>query len=192
MGYWAMTVPPYFRLDREYFGPYPDLLWPRRYELLLHLVGGTLALLVGPLQLWLGQTRRQLGWHRKLGTLYVGGVVAGAFGGYYLSLTTTSPAGWVYAWGLFGLATAWIITTGMAYVAIRNRAIEQHREWMIRSYIVTLGFLFFRVFVVLLGVLEIGDPMDRLKAAAWVCWAGPLLIAEPFLQARKLRPTRPA
>ena len=31
------------------------------------------------------------------------------------------------------LSVAWMVTTGMAYVAIRNRRFEQHKEWMIRK-----------------------------------------------------------
>jgi predicted membrane protein DUF2306 len=92
---WVVVALPYFRLDREHFGSFPDLFWPRRYQLLLHIVGGTLALLVGPLQLWLGETRRHLRWHRKLGKLYLCGVAAGALGAYYLALTTPAKPGWV-------------------------------------------------------------------------------------------------
>jgi heme/copper-type cytochrome/quinol oxidase subunit 3 len=183
--FWIVAALPYFTLDREHFGAHPDVFWPRRYPLLLHIGGGTIALLAGPLQLWLGETRRQVSWHRKLGKLYVSGVTVGALAAYFLALTSTAPFGWVYASGLFGLAVAWTITTGMAYVAIRRRAIEQHREWMIRSYVVTLAFVFFRLLVVILERLDIGEPMERYMAAAWMCWAVPLLITEPWLQLRK-------
>ena len=33
----------------------------------------------------------------------------------------------------------------MAFVAIRNRNIAQHRQWIIRSYVVTMGFVSFRL-----------------------------------------------
>ena len=188
--FWVGVALPYFSLDREHFGAYGEFFWPRRYELLLHIAGGTVALLAGPLQLWFGETRRQLGWHRTLGKVYVCGVALGALGAYYLALTTPSKAGWVYASGLFGLAVAWTMTTGMAYIAIRRRAIEQHREWMIRSYVVTLAFVFFRLFIVVLERMEIGEPTERYMAAAWVCWAVPLLMTEPWLQLRKLQGTR--
>ena len=185
--FWIVVAVPYFTLDREHFGAHPDVFWPRRYPLLLHIVGGTVALLAGPLQLWFGETRRQLGWHRKLGRLYVSGVAVGALAAYYLALTSTAPFGWVYASGLFGLAAAWSVTTAMAYVAIRRKAIEQHREWMIRSYVVTLAFVFFRLLVAMLEVLHVGEPMERYQAAAWVCWAVPLLLVEPLLQLPRLR-----
>jgi Predicted membrane protein (DUF2306) len=88
----------------------------------------------------------------------------------------------VFASGLFGLAVAWTITTGVAYIAIRRRLFELHREWMIRSYVVTLAFVFFRLFDEVAGRLGVGGPVERLEAAAWLGWAVPLLIAEPILQ----------
>lgn len=179
--FWVAAALPYLGLDPARFGDF----WPRRYPLLVHIAGGTVALLVGPLQLWLGATRRRLDWHRKLGTFYVVGVTVGVLGALYLALTT--PAGWIYSSGLLGLGAAWTITTAMAYVAVRRRALDQHREWMIRSYVVTLAFVLFRLLVVVLGALELGTPDEQAAFAAWFCWAVPLLVTEPILQARKIR-----
>lgn len=89
------------------------------------------------------------------------------------------------------MAVAWSLTTGMAYLAIHRRLIDQHREWMIRSYVVTLAFVFFRLFYELAARIGIGDGNERAKAAAWLCWAVPLLVAEPLIQLR-LKPRPPA
>jgi hypothetical protein len=113
------------------------------------------------------------------------GVLVGAAAAYYLAITTT--LGWIFASGLFKLAIAWTITTGMAYLAIRRRAIEQHREWMIRSYVVTLAFVAFRAVVAGLSIAGVGTLGERLGFAAWVCWAVPLLLLEPLLQWKRLR-----
>jgi predicted membrane protein DUF2306 len=184
VAFWILAAAPYLRLDPAQFGP---AYWPRRYGLLTHIAGGTVALLAGPVQLWLGETRSALAWHRKIGTAYLIGVVVGAAAAYYLAVTT--PLGWIFGSGLFMLAIAWTITTGMAYVAIRRRAIEQHREWMIRSYVVTLAFVVFRALVAALTIANVGSLGDRLALAAWVCWAVPLLLLEPCLQWKRLRRT---
>jgi uncharacterized membrane protein YozB (DUF420 family) len=75
----------------------------------------------------------------------------------------------------------------MAIVAIRRRAIEQHREWMIRSYTVTFAFVTFRLVEkwLLPWQLMSEDSMDTIMA--WACWSAPLLIAEPLLQLRRIR-----
>jgi uncharacterized membrane protein len=182
LAFWFIAAFPYLRWDPTQFGA---AFWPRRYGLIVHIAGGTTALLVGPLQLWLGETRSKLAWHRTLGTIYLLGVTVGATGGFYLSLT--SPGGWVYAAGLFSLSLAWTITTGMAYLAIRRRAIDQHREWMIRSYVVTLSFVVFRAIVAALTAFGVGNFDERATFAAWVCWAVPLLLLELSLQWRKLQ-----
>lgn len=182
VAFWIIAAMPYLRWDPSQFG---ETFWPRRYGLITHIAGGSIALLVGPLQLWLGETRSKLAWHRTLGTLYLLGVVVGAAGAYYLSLTTI--VGWIFGAGLFGLAAAWSATTAMAYLAIRRRAIEQHREWMIRSYVVTLAFVVFRAIVAALSIFGVGTLPDRLALASWACWAVPLVLLEPCLQWRKLR-----
>ena len=185
--FWVVAALPYFSLDPARFGIPQQMYWPRRYGLLPHIAGGTLALLIGPVQIWLGETRSKLKWHRLLGSLYLLGVTVGALGAYYLALTTPGP--FAFATGLFGLAVAWTVTTGMAYRAIRARAIEQHREWMIRSYVVTLAFVIFRALATFLEARGVG-PADTVSFAAWACWAVPLLLLEPCLQWRKLRAMR--
>jgi hypothetical protein len=174
-------VVPYFSMDPQYFG---DVFWPRRYGLLAHLTGGSIAISSGLAQLWLGERRVYMHVHRTLGKVYLGGVGLGCGGGLYLALTT--PYSWVFASGLVGLAAAWAITTGMAYYSVRHRAITQHREWMIRSYIVTLAFVFFRVGYEVLGRYHVAQP-QRSEALAWMCWAVPLLLTEPLLQLRHAR-----
>ena len=91
---------------------------------------------------------------------------------------------WIRNLALAGLATAWIGTTGMAFLAIRRGLVEQHKEWMIRSYVVTFAFVGFRVIVPALSAA--GVSRDQGAIAAWACWAVPLLITELILQGRKI------
>src|SRR5688572_22188444 len=48
--------------------------WPRRAWLLVHIAGGVIALLSGPVQLWLGLHNLKMDLHRKLGLLYMAGM----------------------------------------------------------------------------------------------------------------------
>jgi hypothetical protein len=174
------TALPYFTLSETQLGRY----WPRRWWLLLHISAGTFALLSGPVQLWLGLTNQRRQLHRRLGMAYVSCVAVSSAAGYYLGFNTTF--GWVFGAGLASLATAWLVTTGLALVAIRRRLIEQHKEWMIRSYVVTTAFVTFRLFFTLLEQAGVGTTIERLTAMSWFCWAVPLLITEAILQGRKL------
>ena len=161
---------------------------PRRGWLLFHIVGGMIAVLTGPVQLWLGLADRGMAWHRRMGIGYMTGVGAGSLGAFYLS--THTDFGWIFGAGLFGLAVAWVTTTTLAYLAIKRSLTDQHKEWMIRSYVVTFAFVTFRVIQSALQAAQIGTPLEQLAVAAWACWAVPLLVTELVLQGRKVLAVR--
>jgi hypothetical protein len=157
--------------------------WPRRGWLLTHIAGGLIALLVGPVQLWLGLHNVKMDVHRRLGLVYLAAVAIGSVGAFGLALQT--DGGLIFGSGLFFLGVAWVTTTGLAFVSIKKYLVDQHREWTIRSYVVTFAFVTFRAGQVAL----VGRGVDLATAIgimAWACWAIPLLATELILQARKI------
>ena len=88
------------------------------------------------------------------------------------------------------MAVAWLTTTGMAFIAIRRKNVEQHRQWMIRSYVVTFAFVTFRLCDDAMHRLQILSDDERSKVLAWACWAVPLLVTELSLQSRAVFKTR--
>jgi hypothetical protein len=175
---------PYFAVDQAQFKGY----WPRRWWLLAHITTGIVALLSGPMQLWLGVSDQRPGLHRRLGFVYMSAVALSATAAYYLAFHT--DVGVVFGSGLAALATAWVVTTGMAFAAIRPQLYDQHKEWMIRSYVVTTGFVTFRAAFPLLQDSGIADASAAAAISAWGCWALPLLITEALLQGRKILAVR--
>ena len=171
---------PYFALNEAQF----DRYWTRRWWLLAHISTGMVALLSGPFQLWLGISDQRPGLHRRLGYIYMTAIALSAATAYYLASTTDLGIG--FGSGLAGLATAWLITTGMAFTAIRRQLYDQHKEWMIRSYVVTTAFVAFRIVFPLLQTSGVGTVQEQLAVAAWGCWALPLVITEAVLQGRKI------
>lgn len=178
-----MAAFPYFALNPEKLAFYKG----KEPWVFAHITAGAAALLLGPFVLWLGLNRRKMPLHRTIGAAYMISVALSAVAAYYLAFTTS--LGWVFGMGLSGLATAWIATTALAFVSIRRRMIEQHKEWMIRSYVTTLAFVNFRILVGILQAAGVGTQIEQLTAASWFCWAVPLLLTELILQGRKiLRP----
>jgi Predicted membrane protein (DUF2306) len=161
--------------------------WPRRGWLLTHIACGLIALLTGPVQLWLGLHNVKMHVHRRLGLVYLAAVAIGSVAAFGLALKTDGGA--VFGSGLFFLGVAWLTTTGLAYVAIRKNLIDQHREWTIRSYVVTFAFVTFRVGQVALVGRGVDLP-TAIGIMAWACWAIPLLATELILQARKIAAVR--
>jgi len=167
-------------VDEVRFGLY----FPRRGWLLLHIVGGMIAVLTGPVQLWLGLSDRRMEVHRRLGYGYIAGMAIGAVGAVALAVQT--PLGWIFGTGLFTLAVAWVLTTALAFASIRRGLTDHHQEWMIRSYVVTFAFVTFRVGDISMAAAGFTDVLQRISFLSWACWAIPLLITEAVLQGRKI------
>lgn len=70
----------------------------------------------------------------------------------------------------------------MAYRAIRNRQIQAHREWMIRSYVLTWSFVGCRI-PDLAVVQSLGPGGDT--ALLWATWSIPLFLTEVALTWRR-------
>ena len=161
------------------FGRY----WPRRAWLLTHIAGSGLALIAGLFQLWSGLRRRSMIIHRWTGRLYVVAVLVGGVAAFYLA--SHAGQGPAFAISLSALGVAWWTTTAMAYVAIRLGHIDQHQEWVIRSYVVTFTFVTTRALAEL-GILPSLGP-NPFATLVWLCWSMPLLATEVILQGRKVR-----
>ncbi len=167
----------HFALD--YSEPSFGRLWPNRFWLLLHVIGGTAALFSGPFQLWPGLRRRHPSIHRGTGRVYVAGVFVGGAAAFYLSVFV-EPASFGVA--LFALGVAWWLTVGAGFVAATRGRFYEHRRWMIRGYVVTFSFVTFRWLL--------GFPIWSLFGSAglavviWLSWLVPLVVTEVVLRTR--------
>lgn len=171
---------PHFSLDQEFYQHH----WSHAGWLLLHITGGILALLFGPFQFWSGLRRSYMRVHRWTGRIYLCSVGISVATAIYILMLPENSFG--FRIGIGGLALAWITTTGFAFTAILRKKIVQHKEWMIRSYVVTFGFVFFRMLLDTMFALDIASPEEIVSAASWICWAIPLLITELVLQGKKI------
>src|SRR5262245_22654678 len=179
--YFVLTiVPPYFIWSEDTYGPY---YWQRAGLVLPHVVGGLIALVIGPFQFW---PRIRNGYpkvHRISGRIYLLSVCLGASAGLALSLV--SARGLTFGSGLFSLSIVWLLISGMAYAAIRKRNFVQHKQWMVRSYVVTFAFVTFRLCSDTLGYFGVGG-LDRISVLSWATWAIPLLITELIIQGKQV------
>jgi hypothetical protein len=159
--------------------------WMMRGWLLLHITGGMVALLTGPFQFSSRIRKRYLSAHRMTGRVYLIAVTCAALASIRLAIGTTF--GWAWGVGLLALATTWLTTSGMAYYAVLKRQIQIHREWMVRSYVVTFGFVSFRLLNDMGPTSHLQPVGDRAITFIWACWAVPLLAAEVWMQLLRMR-----
>ncbi|HEY4381638.1 MAG TPA: DUF2306 domain-containing protein [Acidobacteriaceae bacterium] len=176
--FYVTTIPNYFHWDAGHYAQY----WPNRWWLVAHVGGGSLALILGPFQFSTMLRKRFVQVHRWMGRLYLAGILVGSVGAIYMGL-------WVSRLRAFGialefLALAWLVTSGMAYLAVMRRQFAVHREWMIRSYVVTFGFVLFRLAERSHILASLGGAMQAVMLA-WMCWAVPLLVTDVVLNWRR-------
>ena len=124
--------------ERAYLGSILFLIVP-------HITGGVLALLIGPIQFSSRVRRRYPRFHRALGRIYVTAVFVAAPLAITLSNHRHDSRAIHFVVATSVQACAWMITTLAALLTARNGHFQQHREWMVRSYAVTLTFVGTRV-----------------------------------------------
>jgi hypothetical protein len=178
--YVMTSVTKYLTVTRETYG----IFWPRHEWLFIHALAGTIAVVFGPIQFWMGLKREQPTLHRIIGVAYVTSVGIGAITAFYLAAHTVY--GWIFGAGLTAMAIAWLLTTGIATLAIYRRMVSLHREWVIRSYVITFGFVFFRVITDALEMANVGNLPERLAFSSWAAWTIPLLILEGVARGRQV------
>jgi uncharacterized membrane protein HdeD (DUF308 family) len=168
------VVSSYIHFDALHYG----FFWPSRWWLASHLGFGALALLLGPIQFISSVRQRSPRVHHWIGRLYLIGVLGGSVSAIYMSFFV--DASQAAGLSLFFLAVAWLITSFMAYItAVRRRFIE-HREWMIRSYTVTLAFVTYRLLAPVPFFFHLGPELSA-TTRGWLCWSIPLLVTDMIL-----------
>jgi hypothetical protein len=127
--------------------------------------------------------RRYAAVHRWTGRLYLVGVSVGAFAAVYMSFH--SVVGWTFGTAGIAMAAVWLATSAMGYLSNRRRQVDAHREWMVRSYVVTFAFVVFRILAISGPFKGVGTYQERMTAYLWLSWTLPLLAAEIALQWRR-------
>jgi len=139
-----------------------------------HITMGGLSLLIGWLQFNKTFREKRIAVHRAIGKVYIVAAALSAIAGITLGFSAT--AGVVSSAGFISLGIIWLITTQMAYVAIRNQQVEQHWKLMIYSYAACFAAVTLRIWLPVLNVL-IGDALLAYRIVAWLCWVPNLFFA---------------
>ncbi len=158
-----------------------DTLLNNQLWFVVHMIGGTCALFLGPIQFWTRIRERYINLHRWLGRIYiVGSLIAGLIA-IKLALVNGCQA---CRYSLITLSMLWIFFTAAAYLSIRRYDIEAHKKFMVRSYVCALAFVFVRM----PGVLPmdfffsmIESPAEQGIVSEWFFSLVPLFIAELWL-----------
>jgi uncharacterized membrane protein len=163
------------------FGKYVDV----KALLLLHISGGAVALLAGPLQFWEDLRIKRGSLHRRMGKVYVLAVAMSAPCAAYLSATTAYAVGRPYALSLQVWVSVWMLATWLAYRYARQKKFKLHKEWMVRSYLVTLAFVTSALLSKLPFVASQGTFAEVSPSLFWAAWSVPLFLYDIVLSAQR-------
>ena len=151
--------------------------------LILHVGGGVTALLVAPLQFVRRVRVRWPTFHRITGRIYVGACAIGAPAGFMLALGTT--AGPVASVGFAIPAVLWAVVTLRGWRAAAERRIDEHREWMLRSYAITSTAITLRLMLPASALLGF-EFLPAYRAISWLAWITNLALFEYVIRRKRL------
>ena len=161
-------------------GERPEYLWffyTHVYTSIFVLLAGFLAII-----------RKDFGlksFHRNAGKIYI-----------FLILFLAAPSG-IYM-GIFAnggilakasfiiLGSLWWFTTFKAYQLARQKRFKEHKQWMWRSYALTISALTLRIWKVIIVYLFHSNPMDVYEIIAWLGWVPNLILIEYLILKKHL------
>ncbi|HEV2078299.1 MAG TPA: DUF2306 domain-containing protein [Allosphingosinicella sp.] len=154
--------------------------------LVLHVIGSMTALLIGPLQFVAAIRTRWPRFHRTTGRIYVLGCAIGAPTGFVLAFGTSAGplAGVPFAIS----AVLWPVFTWLGVRAILKARVEDHRNWMLRSYAVVAGALTLRL--MLPAALMSGyEFYPAYQLISWLNWTTNLALVEYWIRRKRTSAT---
>jgi len=155
-----------------------------RIAFFIHVYASMWVLLAGFTQFSRSIQQRYPRLHRGMGYIYVTDVLlitgpAGLLMGFYANGGLSSRIAFVL------LAVLWIYFTAMALIKAKQKDFTAHRNYMIRSYALTLSAITLRAWKYAITNMVELPPMDVYRVVAWVGWGLNLIVAE-WVIARKM------
>lgn len=148
-----------------------------RIAFFIHVYASMWVLLAGFTQFSGSLQRNYPRLHRGMGYVYITDVLiitgpAGLLMGFYANGGLSSRIAFVL------LAVLWIYFTAMALVKAKQKDFTAHRNFMIRSYALTLSAITLRAWkYAITNTVEL-PPMDVYRVVAWLGWGLNLIVAE--------------
>ncbi|MEP6676620.1 MAG: DUF2306 domain-containing protein [Ferruginibacter sp.] len=149
----------------------------------IHVYTSIFALIAGFTQFSRNILKRNKQLHRSFGYVYI-----------IVVLFISGPASVVMGWyanggissriGFLLLSVLWMFFTAKAFQKARQKNFNAHRNFMIRSYALTLSAISLRAWKYAIVYAFEPGPMDVYRIVAWLGWTGNLLIAEYIIRKR--------
>ncbi len=176
MRYWSFETIDFLTMKT------PEVLADKLFQVSFygHVVFGPIALMSGPFQFWPKFRAKNMAAHRLIGKLYIIACLLSGVAG--LSAAQYTPGGSFTQLGFSLLAVSWLYTTTKAYLAVRQKEIDAHQKWMLRSYALTLSAVTLRMYLpVLQGAIGLSF-IESYQIVGWLCWIPNLVVIEIWIR----------
>lgn len=123
--------------------------------------------------------------HRNIGKVYIFLILilaapSGIYMGYLANGGLLSKISFII------LGSLWWFTTYKAYQSARQKKFKEHKQWMWRSFALTLSALTLRIWKVIIVYLFHPNPMDVYQIIAWLGWIPNILLIEYLITKKHL------
>lgn len=115
--------------------------------------------------------------HKNMGKIYIFLILAlAAPSGIYMGFFANG--GYFSKISFVILGSLWWLTTYKAYQSAKQKRFKEHKQWMWRSFALTLSALTLRIWKVIIVYLFHPNPMDVYQIIAWLGWIPNILLIE--------------
>lgn len=150
----------------------PEYLWffyTHVYTSIFVLLAGFLAIL--------RKDFRLKNFHINAGKIYIFLILLfAAPSGIYMGIFANG--GFISKISFVILGSLWWFSTFKAYQLARQKKFKEHKQWMWRSFALTISALTLRIWKVIIVYLFHPNPMDVYQIIAWLGWVPNILLIE--------------
>lgn len=146
------------------------------YFFYTHVYTSIFILLTGFLAI-LRKDFRLKNFHRNAGKIYISLILLfAAPSGIYMGIFANG--GFLSKISFVILGFLWWFTTFKAFQLARQRKFKEHKQWMWRSFVLTISAITLRMWKVIIVYLFHPNPMDVYQIIAWLGWIPNILLIE--------------
>lgn len=158
-----------------------------RYAFYIHVFLSILSLIAGFSQFSSLIIKKYKKLHRLMGYIYIIDVIFLAGPSALIMAFYANGDVWAKA-SFVLLSILWIVFTGISFQKVRNKDFVSHRNWMIRSYALTLSAISLRLFALIIPAFIHMNAFEEYALIAWLSWTLNLLAAEIVIFWKRRKP----
>ncbi|MCQ9641306.1 DUF2306 domain-containing protein [Chryseobacterium sp. WG14] len=123
--------------------------------------------------------------HRNIGKVYIFLIlILAAPSGIYMGFFANG--GYLSKISFVILGSLWSVSTYKAYQFAKQKKFKEHKQWMWRSFALTLSAITLRMWKVIIVYLFHPNPMDVYQIIAWLGWIPNILLIEYLITKKQI------